>query len=134
MDEQEKAALLAGAHGLIMPSYAEGFGIPIIEALAANTPVVCSDIPVFREVAGDLAEYFDPFSDASLRGAVERVIAMQDALRQRIRVGRPMLVSRFDFAGQGRDLLSNLPDEVRGGAETPAEGDRDGWIRHEVTA
>ena len=62
VDEHEKAAMIAEAHGLIMPSFAEGFGVPIIEALAANTPVLCSDIAVFREVAGELADYFDPFS------------------------------------------------------------------------
>src|SRR5262249_7702434 len=39
VDEQDKATLIADAHGLIMPSFAEGFGVPIIEALAANTPV-----------------------------------------------------------------------------------------------
>ena len=62
VDEHEKATLITEAHGLIMPSFVEGFGVPIIEALAANTPVLCSDIPVFREVAGELADYFDPFS------------------------------------------------------------------------
>lgn len=46
VDEQEKAAPIARSHDLVMSGYAEGFGIPIIEALAGNTPVPCSDIPV----------------------------------------------------------------------------------------
>ena len=71
VDEHEKATLIADAHGLIMPSFAEGFGVPIIEALAANTPVLCSDIPVFREVAGELADYFDPFSTNSICTSVD---------------------------------------------------------------
>ncbi len=43
-----------------MPSFAEGFGLPIIEALAVGTPVIASDLPAHREVAGDLAVYRDP--------------------------------------------------------------------------
>ncbi len=75
VEEHEKAALIAEAHGLIMPSLAEGFGVPIIEALAANTPVLCSDIAVFREVAGELADYFDPFSIEEICASVTRVLA-----------------------------------------------------------
>ncbi|MFP5520689.1 MAG: glycosyltransferase family 4 protein [Bdellovibrionia bacterium] len=45
--------------GLIFASYVEGFGLPLVEAFQRKIPVVCSDIPVFREVAGDAANYFD---------------------------------------------------------------------------
>jgi glycosyltransferase involved in cell wall biosynthesis len=45
--------LLDGARALLMPSFAEGYGLPIIEALAAHVPVIASDIPVFREIGGD---------------------------------------------------------------------------------
>lgn len=48
------------ARAVLMPSYVEGFGMPVMEALAAGTPVIASDIPVFREVAGDAAELVDP--------------------------------------------------------------------------
>jgi len=43
-----------------MPSLAEGFGLPIIEALAIGTPVIASDLPAHREIAGNLAVYRDP--------------------------------------------------------------------------
>jgi glycosyltransferase involved in cell wall biosynthesis len=52
--------LIAHAKALLMPSFAEGFGLPIIEALAVGTPVIASDLPAHREVAGDLAVYRDP--------------------------------------------------------------------------
>jgi len=109
VDEQDKAALIADAHGLIMPSLAEGFGVPIIEALAANTPVLCSDIPVFREVAGELADYFDPFSTESICASVSRVAARQDEWRRRIRERRDELAERFGHQTQARDLLAREP-------------------------
>lgn len=107
VEEQEKAALIAEAHGLIMPSFAEGFGVPIIEALAANTPVLCSDIPVFREVAGELADYFDPFSTQSICASVARIIERQEEWRGRIRSHRAELAERFGHQSQARDLLAH---------------------------
>jgi glycosyltransferase involved in cell wall biosynthesis len=107
VDEQDKAALIAEAHGLIMPSLAEGFGVPIIEALAANTPVLCSDIAVFREVAGDLGDYFDPFSTEEICASVKRVVAQQDELRARITARRMELTQRFGYQTQARDFLEH---------------------------
>src|SRR6516165_924281 len=52
--------LIAHAKALLMPSLAEGFGLPIIEALAVGPPVIASDLPAHREVAGNLAIYRDP--------------------------------------------------------------------------
>jgi glycosyltransferase involved in cell wall biosynthesis len=52
--------LIAHAKALLMPSFAEGFGLPVIEALAVGTPVIASDLPAHREIAGDLAVYRDP--------------------------------------------------------------------------
>jgi len=43
-----------------MPSFAEGFGLPVIEALAVGTPVIASDLPAHREIDGDLAVYRNP--------------------------------------------------------------------------
>jgi glycosyltransferase involved in cell wall biosynthesis len=52
--------LVSHAKALLMPSFAEGFGLPIIEALAVGTPVIASDLPAHREIAGNLAVYRDP--------------------------------------------------------------------------
>ena len=52
--------LLRGARALLMPSLAEGFGLPVVEALALGVPVLCSDLPALRESGGGVPEYLDP--------------------------------------------------------------------------
>jgi glycosyltransferase involved in cell wall biosynthesis len=59
-DDEELTKLLSGATALLMPSFAEGFGLPIIEALQLGTPIIASDLPVFREIAGEIPQYVDP--------------------------------------------------------------------------
>ena len=59
-DDEELAAWLAGARALLMPSVAEGFGLPIVEALSLGTPVIASDLPVYREIVGAIPTYLQP--------------------------------------------------------------------------
>lgn len=55
--DDELANLIAGARALLMPSFAEGYGLPVAEALALGTPVIAGDLPVYREFAGDIPTY-----------------------------------------------------------------------------
>jgi glycosyltransferase involved in cell wall biosynthesis len=55
--DEELAGLLAGARALLMPSYAEGYGMPVFEALQFGTPVIAADLPVYREVAGHIPDF-----------------------------------------------------------------------------
>ena len=57
VSDDDLAAILSGARALVFPSDDEGYGLPPVEALACGTPVVCTDIPVLREVLGDRAFY-----------------------------------------------------------------------------
>jgi len=55
---------------LLAPSFGEGFGLPLLEAARHNLPILCRDLPVFREVAGEHAVYFSGSDPASLTGAI----------------------------------------------------------------
>ena len=68
--DAQMIGLLGGARALLMPSFAEGFGIPVIEALQAGAPVIASDLGVFREVAGDIPLYLRPDDAASWMDAI----------------------------------------------------------------
>jgi glycosyltransferase involved in cell wall biosynthesis len=71
--DEEYREVLLGATAAVTASRAEGFGIPVIEGMALGTPAVVSDIPIFREIGGDAALYFDPESPASIAAAVRRL-------------------------------------------------------------
>lgn len=73
LSDADMPALYGAARLVVMPSRYEGFGLPVLEGMACGTPVVCSDIAPFREVAGDAARMFDPLDvdamAAAMRGA-----------------------------------------------------------------
>ncbi len=69
------------AEALVFPSSFEGFGMPVLEAMAAELPVVCSDIPPLREIADGCAHFFDPASSGDLAAILRG--ALQDAARRR---------------------------------------------------
>jgi len=71
---EDLAILYKLAEMFVFPSLSEGFGLPGIEAMAAGCPVVCSDIPVFKEVYGDAAVYFDPKKPREIAKAIELII------------------------------------------------------------
>lgn len=85
MSDEDVVKLYNSAELVVMPSHYEGFGIPIIEAMACGIPVVASDIPVFREVAGNAALlYGHPENYMNLAGAVDKVLSDKDFKRELI--------------------------------------------------
>lgn len=70
--------LLRAATVLVFPSHLEGFGLPLLEGMAAGVPVLASDIPPFVEVGGSAPQYFDPNSSATLADALRRILRSSD--------------------------------------------------------
>jgi glycosyltransferase involved in cell wall biosynthesis len=68
--DAEVRQLMAGARALLMPSFAEGFGLPVAEALACGLPVLCSDIPAHREVGRGVPDYLAPLDGPGWERAV----------------------------------------------------------------
>lgn len=82
--DREKVALYTGAEALVFPSRYEGFGFPVLEAMACGTPVVTSNVSSLPEVAGDAAVLVDPDDEQDLAGGIRRILE-DGALRQRLR-------------------------------------------------
>jgi len=72
---EELYRLYDRALAFIYPSTFEGFGMPVLEAMAAGVPITCSDIAPLREVAGDTALYFDPLQEDALAAALDRIVS-----------------------------------------------------------
>ncbi|MBO1073056.1 glycosyltransferase family 4 protein [Roseomonas marmotae] len=71
LPDREVTALMRGARALLFPSFAEGYGLPLAEALALRVPVVCSDLPALREVGEEVPDYLDPLDGSAWRAAVQ---------------------------------------------------------------
>jgi glycosyltransferase involved in cell wall biosynthesis len=101
--DADLAALYAGASLVVMPSRAEGFGLPVLEAMTLGVPVVTSDDPALREVGGVATQVFPIGDPTALSAAIARVLG-DEALRARmIRAGR-IRSQDFDWLQSARIL------------------------------
>jgi len=102
---EELYELFRRARGFIYPSTFEGFGMPVLEAMAAGVPVACSDIPPLREIAGSTVHYFDPADQTAIRSALELLAAGKlptEAAQQR--------ASEFTWEKTARETLDYLTE------------------------
>jgi glycosyltransferase involved in cell wall biosynthesis len=75
LDDLGLNQLYNNASALVFPSLIEGFGLPLLEAMACGCPIAASEIPSTTEVAGDCPVYFDPHDPLSLTNALNRVVS-----------------------------------------------------------
>ncbi len=107
----EMRYLYSHALATVLPTSFEGFCMPAIEAMACGCPVVCSDMPVLRELVGDNALYFDCQNVQELQQQLARI--RKDAqLRQRLAQAGPPVASRFSWDRSARRILE-LFDEAQ---------------------
>jgi glycosyltransferase involved in cell wall biosynthesis len=95
--EERLPSLYRGAEALIFPSLYEGFGLPILEAMACGTPVVAANTTALPEVAGDAALLVDPTSVQQISRAMEQVVS-DTSLRQQLREKGRMRAAEFSWA------------------------------------
>lgn len=88
VDDEELERLYATATAFVLPTRFEGFGLPVLEAMERGCPVICSDLPVLREVAGDAAVYVDTTSATALASAIRDLLGDPDELVRRAEAGR----------------------------------------------
>jgi glycosyltransferase involved in cell wall biosynthesis len=104
---EDRVALLSGAQALVYPSLYEGFGLPILEAMACGTPVVTSNVSAMPEVAGGAAELVDPRDVHSIAAGIDRVVRRDD-LRQRLRAAGLERAAAFDWDETARRTAAIL--------------------------
>lgn len=85
--EDDLPALFSAASAFAFPSFYEGFGLPMLEAMATGTPVACSETPCLRELGGDVAMYFDPKDADSLAHALVACVANESSRKRQIAAG-----------------------------------------------
>jgi glycosyltransferase involved in cell wall biosynthesis len=80
--DEELASHLSTARALLFPSRAEGFGLPLVEALGMGVPVIASDLPVMREIGGDIPLYLDPLDRNAWEAAILDYANAESAARK----------------------------------------------------
>ena len=104
--EDDLPSLIASASILLYPSWTEGFGLPVIEGLAAGIPVITGTAPALREAGGEVATFVDPASDEQLLDAIEweLIRPTNETLRER----RKRWASTFDWSDSALTLTHVL--------------------------
>lgn len=106
---EELYSLYSRARAFVYPSMFEGFGMPVLEAMAAGIPVACSGIRPLREVAGDAALFFDPLDEDAIAATIERV--MDDGqLRDRLTQAGRERARPFTWQRSAQQTLKILSD------------------------
>lgn len=106
--DRDLIGLYGKAAGLIIASLAEGFGLPIVEAFEHHTPVICSDIPVFHEVAGDRARYFEALDPTSLADKVLALIQENGGALKGVKPNSQRWITWRQSAQQLLDQISHI--------------------------
>jgi len=111
---EELEGLWAVADAFVFPSLYEGFGLPVLEAMARGVPVACADASSLPEVAGDAALLFDPRSEEEIAASIERLLGDADLVRE-LRAKGLARAREFTWARTARLTLDAYVRAFRGG-------------------
>jgi len=118
--DEEYVSLVSGATALVSASFDEGFGIPLVEAMALGTPVVVSDIDIFREVAGGAGAFFDPRDVGALVAAV-RSLESESAWSS-LSTRSVARAARWNWDRTAQQLFDGLTELLGTGGGAPSTG------------
>ncbi|MCW3068932.1 MAG: glycosyl transferase group 1 [Solirubrobacterales bacterium] len=113
LSTQELDSLYALADCVVLPTLHEGFGLPVLEAMARSVPVACSDIPALREVAGEAALYFDPREPRQIAARITEAIDDTPLTRGLREQGR-MRAAGFTWSASAEKTLASYRRAVGG--------------------
>jgi len=111
--DDDLPALLSGALAFVFPSLYEGFGLPLLEAMACGTPIICSNAASLPEVAGDAALLVDPTDTDALAEALARLVADEGLRRELVDRGFRQM-RRFSWRRCAEETLAILEEVGRG--------------------
>lgn len=112
LEAEDLVTAYNAADVLVLPSFSEGFGLPVIEALACGTPVAVSDRGSLPEVAGEAGVYFDPDEPAAIASAIARVLT-DLMLRERLLAAGRRQLALFSWESAATTVLGVL-DQLGG--------------------
>lgn len=107
LPREDLMRLYERAHAFVYPSTFEGFGMPVLEAMAAGIPVACADIPALREVADKAALFFDPLDEDAIAAALDRITSDAE-LRSTLTAAGPERAHPFTWQRTAEKTLAVL--------------------------
>ena len=117
VEKRDMPLLYRGARFLVFPSLFEGFGLPLLEAMASDCPVLCSNVASIPEVVGDAALFFDPHDPEAIADTMHRILTDEELRRRLVHAGRER--SRyFSWERTARETLKVLEEAHPSGLHT----------------
>ena len=106
LDDAVLDGLFRAATCFVFPSLAEGFGLPVLDALVRGTPVACSNATSLPEVGGDAVLYFDPTETGEISSAISQLLE-NEAVRETLRAAGPKQAEKFSWAQTAEGTLKS---------------------------